>query len=126
MTRRTFVVIAGGALLGLSLNLRAQGQATPRRLAILSGFARADVEVLLREVRLELEKLGWTAGRNIVFLELRMAEGKNDLLPAMAVELVAQGPDVILVQSAPAVRKSSTSVRDAWAWSPYRDFPTAR
>ena len=104
MTRRTFVAIAGGALLGLSLNLRAQGQATPRRLGILSGFARGDVEVLLREVRLELEKLGWTAGRNIVFLELRTAEGKNELLPAMAVELVAQGPDVILVQSAPAVR----------------------
>jgi len=104
MDRRTFVALAGGALLGLSPNRQAQAQLTPRRIGFLSAFARADVEALLRELRPELEKLGWTDGRNIVFLELRTTEGKNDRLPAVAVELVAQGPDVILVQSAPATR----------------------
>jgi putative ABC transport system substrate-binding protein len=104
MDRRTFVAIAGGTLLGLSPNLRAQSQAKTRRIGFLSAFARADAEALFRELRSELEKLGWTDGRNIVFLELRTTEGKNDRLPAVAVELVAQGPDVILVQSAPATR----------------------
>jgi len=99
--RRTFI---GGLILCALATRWAHGQVPTRRVGILSAFARADVEVLLRGLRLELEKLGWTAGRNIVFLELRTTEGKNDLLPAMAVELVAQGPDVILVQSAPAVR----------------------
>ncbi len=104
MDRRTFVALSGGTLLGLSSNLEAQSQATTRRIGFLSAFARADVEALVRELRSELEKLGWTDGRNIAFLELRTTEGKNDRLPAAAVELVAQGPDVILVQSAPATR----------------------
>ncbi len=104
MDRRTFVAVAGGTLLGLSPNLRAQSQVTTRRIGFLSAFARADVEAFVRELRAELEKLGWTDGRNIAFLELRTTEGRNDRLPAVAVELVAQGPDVILVQSAPATR----------------------
>jgi putative ABC transport system substrate-binding protein len=104
MDRRTFVAMAGGTLLGLSVNLRAQSQVATRRIGFLSGFARADVEAFVRELRSELEKLGWTDGRNIALLELRTTEGKNDRLPAVAAELVAQGPDVILVQSAPATR----------------------
>ena len=104
MKRRSFLVTAGCALLGLSPKLGAQGQATTRRIGFLSAFARADVEAFVVEVRPELEKLGWSDGRNIVFLELRTTEGKNDRLSAMAVELVAQGPEVILVQSAPATR----------------------
>ena len=104
MDRRTFVAIAGGALLALSANLRAQGQVTTRRIAFLSAFPRADIEVFLGLIRPELEKLGWTDGRNIVLLEPRTAEGRNELLPSMAAELVAQGPDLILVQTVPATR----------------------
>ena len=104
MDRRTFVAIIGGALLGLSSNLRAQGQGTPRRIGFLSAFARAEIEALLGELRPELEKLGWTDGRNIVLLEPRTTEGRNELLPSVAGELVAKGPDLILVQSVPATR----------------------
>jgi putative ABC transport system substrate-binding protein len=104
MDRRAFFAKAGGALLGLSAAMPAHGQETPRRIGLLSAFPRADVEALVRELRSQLEKLGWIDGRNIVFLELQTTEGRNDRLPAMAVELVAQGPDVILVQSAPATR----------------------
>ncbi len=66
--RRTFVAITGVALLRLSPNLRAQGQITTRRIGFLSAFARADVEGFLNQLRPELEKLGWTDGRNVVFL----------------------------------------------------------
>lgn len=104
MDRRAFFAKAGGALLGLSANMPVHSQEATRRIGFLSAFARTDVEAIVRELRPELDKLGWTDGRNIVFLELRTTEGKNDRLPAVAVELVAQGPDVILVQSAPATR----------------------
>jgi putative ABC transport system substrate-binding protein len=75
-----------------------------RRIGILSAFRRADAEGLANRVRPELDKLGWTDGRNIVILEPRVAEGSNERLPALAAELVAQTPDLILVQSAPATR----------------------
>ena len=71
MDRRTFVAIFGFALLGLSPNLRAQGQVTMRRIGVLSPFARTDVEAFLSLLRPELEKLGWTDGRNIVLLAPR-------------------------------------------------------
>jgi len=104
MDRRTFVAIAGGALLGLSSSLRAQGQATTRRIGFLSGFPRADMEDFLSLLRPELEKLGWIEGRNIAFLEPRTTGGDNTRLPSMTAELVAQGPDLILVATAPATR----------------------
>ena len=96
MKRRRFVAIVGGALFGLSHTQRAPGQATVRRIGFFSAFSRADIENFLGQVRPELEKLGWTDGRNIVLLEPRTTEGRNERLPSMAVELVAQGPDLIL------------------------------
>ena len=78
------------------------GSATPHRFP--TAFPRADVEVTLSLIRAELEKLGWTAGRHVALLEPRTAEGRNELLPPMADELVAEGPDLILVQSVPATR----------------------
>ena len=39
-----------------------------------------------------------------MFLEPRTTEGRNERLPSMAAELVAQGPDLILVQTVPATR----------------------
>jgi putative ABC transport system substrate-binding protein len=96
--------MTGGALLGLCPNLWAQGQVTTRRIGLLSAFARAEVEAFISLLRPELDKLGWTDGRNIVFLELRTTEGRNEPLPSVAAELVAQGPDLILVQTVPATR----------------------
>ena len=100
--RRTFVAIVAGALVGLSSNL--QAQVTARRIGFFSAFSRADIEAFLGLLRPELEKLGWTDGRNIVLLEPRTTEGANDRLPSVAAELVAQRPDLILVQSVPATR----------------------
>ncbi len=104
MDRRTFVAMTGGALLGLSSKLRAQGQATLRRVGFLSAFPRPDLENFLSQLRPELEKLGWTNGRNIVLLEPRTTDGDNARLPSVAAELVAQAPDLILAQTVPATR----------------------
>ncbi len=100
--RRTFVVALAGIFLGLSANLPAQGPAAPRRIGSLYTYARADAEAFLKLLRPELEKLGWIDGQNVLLLEPQTAEGRNERLPLMAAELVAHGPDVILVQSVPA------------------------
>src|SRR5258705_4342383 len=103
MDRRTFV--AASALVGLSSSLGAQSPTTTRRLGFISGFPRADIEAFLGLLRPTLEKLGWSEGRNIVFLEPRTTDGRgNESLPSLAAELVAQGPDLILVQTLPAIR----------------------
>ena len=102
--RRDFMAIGGGALLALYLNQHAQGQVTMRRIGLLSGFPRADIENFLSQLRPELEKLGWTEGRNIVLLEPRTSGGDNARLPSAAGGLVAEGPDLILVQTVPATR----------------------
>ena len=102
--RRTLLAVSGGTLLVAARLGVAQGQATPRRIGLLSAFNRATADVMLGLLRPELEKLGWTERRNLVVLEPRVAEGANERLPALAAELVAQSPDLILVQSVPAVR----------------------
>jgi hypothetical protein len=91
-------------VLGLSPNLRAQGQVTARRIGYLATLSRADMDAALAQLRLELEKVGWTNGRNIVFLEPQTSGSDNARLPSLASEIVAQGPDLILVQSVPATR----------------------
>jgi putative ABC transport system substrate-binding protein len=102
--RRSFVAVSGATLLVAAGLAPAQGPAALRRIGYLSGFNRVAGDFLLRTLRPELEKLGWTEGRNFVFLEPRMAEGANERLPILAAELVAESPDVILVQTVPATR----------------------
>jgi putative ABC transport system substrate-binding protein len=101
MDRRTF--LCGLTLCALTIRC-VQGQTTVHRIGFLSPFARGDIEDFLSLLRPELEKLGWVDGRNILLLEPRTTEGANDRLPATAAELVAQAPDLILVQSVPASR----------------------
>jgi len=114
MLRRSIISLAGGVTLGVvlrglgvgvacAIGARAWSQATPRRIVFLTLFTRADSEVFLGYLRTELQKLGWTDGRNMT-LELRSTEGRNDLLPAAAAAIVAQAPDLLLVQSLPATR----------------------
>lgn len=110
MHRRRVLALAGASLLCLPVTL-ARAQGTPRRVALLSPFPRADVDYVLGLLRGELEKLRWVDGRNVVFLEPRLAEGRNERLPALAAELVAQDPDVVLVQSAPATRALMQATR---------------
>ncbi|HET9337359.1 MAG TPA: ABC transporter substrate-binding protein [Casimicrobiaceae bacterium] len=114
MDRRAFVAaLAGSVMLPLPAGLLAQGQGPVRRIGYLSAFSRPDIETFVVLLRPELDKLGWTEGRNLVLLEVRTTEGRNERLPALAAELVAQRPDLVLVQSAPATRammQATTSI----------------
>ena len=104
MDRRTFVVMAVGAVLAGSAAVCAQAPVTTRRIGFLAMVPRANMDSFLAQLRPELDKLGWTEGRNIVFMEPQTAGSDNARLPALASELVAQNPDVILVASVPATR----------------------
>jgi putative ABC transport system substrate-binding protein len=50
-----------------------------------------------------LRDLGYVEGQNIAF-ERRSSEGKNEILPSLAAELVRLQPDVILAVGTPATR----------------------
>ena len=62
-------------------------------------------------LRQGLRDLGYVDGRNVT-MDWRWSEGKTDRLPALATELVALGPDVIVVSGTQAARaaKQATSV----------------
>jgi putative ABC transport system substrate-binding protein len=53
--------------------------------------------------RLRLRELGYVEGQNIS-VELRSSDGENKRLPALAAELVALKPDVIVTHGEPAIR----------------------
>jgi putative ABC transport system substrate-binding protein len=110
MIDRRRIVVGAGAVLAWSGGRHAWSQAKPRRIVFLTVFARADAEALLGLMRSELQKLGWTDGRSLT-LELRSTEGRNELLPAVAAEIVAQAPDLLLVQTIPATRALMQATR---------------
>jgi len=102
--RRVLRAATAGALVVSLVLPSARGQAKVRRIGLLSGFARADVEASVTRLRQELEKLGWLEGRNITVLEPRAADGINERLPALAADVLAEAPDLIVVASTPATR----------------------
>ena len=104
ISRRALVALTGASLLLASQSGRTQAPVTKRRIAFLSAFPRATVDAFLTELRPELDKLAWTEGRNIELLEPRTTEGRNELLPSAAAEVISLGPDLILVQTVPATR----------------------
>ena len=102
MHRRIF--LHGIAWLALLPVARGQSAERMRRVGVLSAFPADQVVNFPKQLRPELEKLGWTDGRTIAVLEPRTSEGKNDRLPTLAADVVGLVPDVIVVFSAPATR----------------------
>ena len=98
MRRRHFIrVIAGSAVAWPSI-ARAQ-QTKLARIGVLY-IGTADAESLKQELREGLRELGYVDGNNISF-EYRSAEGKLDLLPELAAELVRLKVDVIVALYVP-------------------------
>ena len=91
--------------------VHAQGAAGARRVAMLSGFGAADTKAFLDMLQPELARAGWAAGRDVVLPPPRTAEGRYERLPALAAEVAAERPDVILVQSGPATRAAMDATR---------------
>ena len=96
MRRREFIRLAGAAA-AWPLMARAQQGERVRRVATLTGLASEDAQTKLRidAFLQELQKLGWTEGRNLR-IDSRGGAGDIAALRKYATELVALSPDVIL------------------------------
>jgi putative tryptophan/tyrosine transport system substrate-binding protein len=102
MRRRDFVSLIGSAAVW-PLALRAQQPERMRRVGVLMAHAESDPEFqqYLAAFRQELQKLGWTEGRNIRIDSRWGALDDAELRKRSANELVALQPDVILTQNTP-------------------------
>src|SRR5262245_11155074 len=103
--RREFVALLGGAAAAWALAARAQEPGRVRRIGVLSATAMNDPSqtAQLDTLRQGLDRLGWVEGRNLQIV-LRYSEARLGRAQAIAKELVALRPDVILGESTPYVR----------------------
>ena len=110
--RRTFVTIAGYALLIEPIASFGQPAGKVHRIGYLdprSPRITAD-DPSYTALRRTLSDLGYVAGRNVIFEE-RFADRQLDRLPALASELVQLKVDIIVAASGPSIR----AARDATA-----------
>jgi putative tryptophan/tyrosine transport system substrate-binding protein len=102
MKRREVITLLGGVAAGWPVAAHAQQAERMRRIGVLIAFAESDRQAQARVAafREELQKLGWSEGRN-VHIEIRFAAGRVDQFQMLAKGLVDLQPDVILAQSPP-------------------------
>jgi putative ABC transport system substrate-binding protein len=77
--------ILAGLLLALAAPLAAEAQQAPRKVRIgvlSSGDNPSEPSLRFEAFRRELRERGWVEGRNLA-IEWRLAEGKNERLPAL-------------------------------------------
>jgi putative ABC transport system substrate-binding protein len=107
MRRREFIGFVGGVAAMWPLAARAQRPAPGKwRVGLLMPGRRQDM------VRQGLRELGYVQGDNLV-IEARTIEGAADRLAALAAELVALKPDVIIAtgtQATQAVKQATSSI----------------
>ncbi len=102
--RREFITYLGSAAVAWAGGLPpALAQASPRRLAVLISLKEGDAigSADVAALREGLKDLGWIEGRNLI-TDIRWG-GEVGQLPALARDLLAQRPEVVLVRSTPAV-----------------------
>jgi putative ABC transport system substrate-binding protein len=109
MQRRKFITLLGGAAATWSLVARAQ-QAKVYRIGVLL-LGNADAESFQTELREGLGKSGYVEKQNLLF-DFRSAEGKLDLLPKLAAELVALKVDVIVALLTPCALAAQKATRE--------------
>jgi putative ABC transport system substrate-binding protein len=111
MNRRDLIALIGGAA-AWPVAVSAQQTERIRRIGVLMGTANNALgQARARAFQQELERLGWSEGRNIA-VERRWAEGHNERLAAMAAEFVRLNVDVIVTEATPPslAAKQATSL----------------
>lgn len=109
--RRQFL-IAAMALLAAPLTADARQTTKQYRIGYLTTGSPANSPHLYAALIQGLRELGWVEGKNIA-IEHRWAEGKFELLPGLAADLVRLGVDVIVVtttQSALAAKNATRTL----------------
>src|SRR5262249_31428857 len=122
MRRREFITVLGGAAAAWPLAARAQQGDRVKRIGWLGTGQDGQDPVLQATIRSfdqEMARLGWTRGRNI-HVEIRTNyAGDENRIRAYATELVAQAPDVILVNGtqATAILRQAASTMPIVLWN---------
>src|SRR3982751_6805760 len=106
MHRREFIALLGGAAAApmlSSLPLRAEPERM-RRVGVFLPTSAGDAQSMsyISALLQELQRLGWTDGRN-VRIEFRWGAGDAEQYRKIAAELVALTPDVIVANGGLAV-----------------------
>ena len=93
-TRREFVIALGATVIAPRI---AWTQATKRRpvVGVIRINPRNTNETFVEPFRRDMAALGWKENDNVEFV-FTWAEGRNDMLPKLAAEMVARGVDVIV------------------------------
>ena len=106
MDRRVFLGAIG--LLAAPLAAEAQQAGKVHRVGYLSASSRETQEPAYQALLRGLSGRGWIEGQNLI-VDRRLAEGRNERLPALAAELVHRKVDVIVAVAEPA----SLAAKDA-------------
>src|SRR5271167_1275290 len=111
MRRREFIAGVCGATIAWPLAAQAQKPAMPLIGYLAPGSPDAFAS-LVRAFRRGLNETGYVEGSNVA-IEYRWAEGQNDRLPALAVDLVRRQATVIVtsgIQAAQAAKAATTTI----------------
>ena len=107
MRRRDVIVGAGMALLWC-MAARALAQGKQPVIGILALFASESDKVFVNTFVKALERLGYVAGKNAVIV-MRLANGDNAALPALAREIAQAGPAVIVADVPSAIKVAQSA-----------------
>jgi ABC-type uncharacterized transport system substrate-binding protein len=101
--RRKFLATLLGGAAAWPLAARAQQPERVRRIGLLMVADDREGQARMTALKQGLQELGWTEGRNIQ-IETRFAGADVGRMQAVAVELVALAPDVVVGNTTPVVR----------------------
>lgn len=107
---RVLSILALSALLAAPVPGVAQTAGRTLRIAVLDDASESARAERWQAFRARLRELGYTEGKNLV-IEARYARGANDRLPALAAELVALKPDVIVTAATPPAKAAVQATR---------------
>jgi putative ABC transport system substrate-binding protein len=110
--RREFIFTLGGAAAAWPLAARAQQSERVRRVGVLVPFTETNTEAQshIAEFKRELQKLGWSEGRNVI-VESRFGGGDSERVRTHAAELLRMTPDVMLAETTQAMLELQQTTR---------------
>ena len=111
MRRREFITALGGGAVVWPLAARAQQASRIARIGYLDFASPSTSASYIGAFRKGLRNLGYVEGENFQ-IEFRFAEGDNDSLPGLAIELIRLNVDVIVTYATgvPAAQRATSTI----------------